>query len=198
MPLEATKFSLSGVGAGTYHCYDVTFSSESWLHAGCGRVMSPPLCVSRRAAVSWYTMNRSSTQHSLLKSAKDALGLDWDTLAVTAGIAPRALKSYRLPSSSRGYREMPVLARAAIEELLSQARVAPTFDQHAYLQGVMAQLGLTRTQLATALGLPPETLRNYLRPPSTEGHRPLPALVRSATQRLLRSRQGKKDAQKGG
>jgi hypothetical protein len=63
-------------------------------------------------------MSTKRTQQAYLRAAKDRLGLDWDTLAVRAGIAPRALKNYLLPDASSGHRTLPALARAAIEELL--------------------------------------------------------------------------------
>jgi CO/xanthine dehydrogenase Mo-binding subunit len=143
-------------------------------------------------------MNHTATQQAFLQAAKAALDLDWDTLAVRAGIAPRALKSYRLPATSSGYREMPRLARDAIEDLLSTAQAEPAPSQQAYLLSVMGALKLTRAQLARELGLSPETLRNYMRRDTVDGHRTLPPLVRSATERLLKSRKAARKRRKVG
>lgn len=58
------------------------------------------------------------TQLDFLQAAKDALNVTWDELAEAAGIAPRALKTYRMPPTSNDYRSMPSLARDAISRLL--------------------------------------------------------------------------------
>lgn len=58
------------------------------------------------------------TQLQFLQSAKDTLGVTWDALAQAAGIKPRALKTYRMPPSSKDYRTMPSLARAALSRLV--------------------------------------------------------------------------------
>ena len=59
-------------------------------------------------------------QQSFLHAAKAELGMTWDALAVAAGIAPRALKNYRMPDGSQNHRGMPRLARRAIEQLLTE------------------------------------------------------------------------------
>lgn len=59
------------------------------------------------------------TQQEYLKAAKATLDVEWDALAKLAGINPRALKTYRLPDSSKGHRGLPDLARRAIDGLLS-------------------------------------------------------------------------------
>ena len=59
-------------------------------------------------------------QQSFLHAAKAELAMTWDALAVAAGIAPRALKNYRMPDDSQNHRGMPRLARRAIEQLLTE------------------------------------------------------------------------------
>jgi hypothetical protein len=61
----------------------------------------------------------NTTQQEFLKSAKDALGVTWDELAESAGINPRALKTYRMPDTSKDFRSLPALARAAVDRLVS-------------------------------------------------------------------------------
>ena len=60
------------------------------------------------------------SQQSFLHAAKAELGMTWDALAVEAGIAPRALKNYRMLDGSQNHRGMPRLARRAIEQLLTE------------------------------------------------------------------------------
>lgn len=60
------------------------------------------------------------TQQEYLKAAKETLGVEWDVLAELAGIKPRALKTYRMPDSSKDHRGMPDLARRAIDGLLAE------------------------------------------------------------------------------
>ena len=60
------------------------------------------------------------SQQSFLHAAKAELAMTWDALAVAAGIAPRALKNYRMPDGSQNHRGMPRLARRAIEQLLTE------------------------------------------------------------------------------
>lgn len=60
-----------------------------------------------------------SEQQAFLRQAKEALGLTWDDLARESGIAPRALKTYRMPDTSKDHRELPGLARTAIARLVS-------------------------------------------------------------------------------
>ncbi|MGA7816696.1 hypothetical protein [Caballeronia sp.] len=64
----------------------------------------------------------NTTQQEYLKSAKDALGVTWDALAELSGINPRALKTYRMPDTSQDYRQLPALARAAIDRLVSRRK----------------------------------------------------------------------------
>lgn len=59
------------------------------------------------------------TQQEYLKAAKAALNVEWDALAAMAGIKPRALKTYRMPATSRDHRSLPDLARRAIDGLLA-------------------------------------------------------------------------------
>jgi hypothetical protein len=61
----------------------------------------------------------NNTQQEFLKSAKDTLGVTWDELAESAGINPRALKTYRMPDTSKDYRPLPALARAAVDRVVS-------------------------------------------------------------------------------
>lgn len=59
------------------------------------------------------------SQQEYLKVAKATLNVEWDELAVMAGIKPRALKTYRMPDSSKDHRALPDLARRAINGLLA-------------------------------------------------------------------------------
>jgi predicted nucleotidyltransferase len=59
-----------------------------------------------------------------LRLAKEQLGVSWDELAVANGINPRALKTYRMPDTSKDYRALPDLARSAIAPLLEDRREA--------------------------------------------------------------------------
>ncbi len=61
-------------------------------------------------------------QQEFLKAAKDELGFTWDELAAQAGINARALKTYRMPDTSKDFRHMPDLARAALSRLLEDRR----------------------------------------------------------------------------
>ncbi|MGF6440271.1 hypothetical protein QF002_001080 [Paraburkholderia youngii] len=60
----------------------------------------------------------NSSQQDFLKAAKDQLGVTWDELAKASGINPRALKTYRMPDTSKDFRPLPELARAAVSRLL--------------------------------------------------------------------------------
>lgn len=60
------------------------------------------------------------SQQQLLQEVKDALGGTWNDVAARAGIAPRALKSYRLPAASKGYRTMDKFVRRAVQEVLDE------------------------------------------------------------------------------
>lgn len=62
------------------------------------------------------------TQLQFLQTAKAELDVTWDELAALADIAPRALKTYRLPPASAEYRGMPKLARNAIMGVLEKNR----------------------------------------------------------------------------
>lgn len=59
------------------------------------------------------------SQQDYLKAAKATLDVEWDDLAKMAGIKPRALKTYRMPDSSKDHRRLPDLARRAIDGLLA-------------------------------------------------------------------------------
>lgn len=64
----------------------------------------------------------SDSQKAWLIAAKRMLtktnpGLTWDDFARLANIEPRAFKTYRMPDDSPDYREMPTLARLAVENL---------------------------------------------------------------------------------
>jgi hypothetical protein len=61
------------------------------------------------------------SQQELLQALKDALGGTWDDVAERTQIAARTLKSYRLPSSSKGYRGMDKFVRKAVEDALFAA-----------------------------------------------------------------------------
>ena len=138
------------------------------------------------------TPPRKQSQQELLHAAKAALGLDWDTLALRAGIKPRALKSYRLPDSSNGFRAMPDLARAAVEDLVRTSSKRADVGQQQYLRAAMAKLHLTWQELAEAAGIKPFTFKNYLRSDEALAHRKLPPLAKAAVERLLRDRTVKK------
>ncbi len=60
------------------------------------------------------------SQQDYLKAAKATLDVEWDVLADKAGIKPRALKTYRMPDSSKDHRTLPPLARRAIDGLLAE------------------------------------------------------------------------------
>lgn len=62
------------------------------------------------------------TQQEYLKAVKAELGVEWDRLAELAGIAPRALKTYRMPVESKNYRGMSQFVRDAIERVLQEHR----------------------------------------------------------------------------
>lgn len=78
----------------------------------------------RAPLLSWYALRTSIqtmsnvSQQDFLKAAKDQLGLTWDELAAASGINARALKTYRMPDTSKDFRHLPDLARAAISRLL--------------------------------------------------------------------------------
>ncbi|HGS5694452.1 TPA: hypothetical protein ACMDWD_003397 [Vibrio cholerae] len=59
-------------------------------------------------------------QKKYLNDAKNQLNMTWDELASKTKIHPRALKTYRMPTTSKDYRTMPALAKAAIDNLLKE------------------------------------------------------------------------------
>jgi hypothetical protein len=64
-----------------------------------------------------------TTQKDYLQATKNALGAKtWDHLAEMAGVAPRALKTYRMPDSSDEYRGMPRPVRKVFEMLLVEQK----------------------------------------------------------------------------
>lgn len=80
----------------------------------------------------WYTMcigifMEQQTQQQLLATLKLALGdVTWEAVAEVTGIKQRALKSYRLPSDSNGYRGMDKFVRDAVERALKEAQKTAT------------------------------------------------------------------------
>lgn len=64
---------------------------------------------------------------SIKKTLESRLGrMTWDELAAFANIEPRTLKTYRMPESSANYRQMPGVARQALEALLTQSGKGPS------------------------------------------------------------------------
>lgn len=61
------------------------------------------------------------SQQELLKALKEALNSTWIGVSELTGIAPRTLKSYLLPETSKGRRGMDKFVRKAVEVALSQA-----------------------------------------------------------------------------
>ncbi len=64
-------------------------------------------------------------QQEYLHAVKTALSktipeITWDAIADLCGIAPRALKTYRMPKTSKDYRAMPKLVKAAIDRVVEQ------------------------------------------------------------------------------
>ena len=60
------------------------------------------------------------TQKEYLKAGKGELGVTWDRFAELVGIAPRAFKTYRMPSESKDYRAMSKLVLGVVERVLQQ------------------------------------------------------------------------------
>lgn len=60
------------------------------------------------------------TQLEFLRDAKAILGVTWDAMAALTDIDPRALKTYRLPPASSGYRGMSKLVKNAIVAALDK------------------------------------------------------------------------------
>ena len=50
--------------------------------------------------------------------------ITWDDLAEISGIEPRTLKTYRMPEGSADYRQIPALAKQALEHLLSRPQTS--------------------------------------------------------------------------
>lgn len=67
---------------------------------------------------------RKQTQQQFLREAKVLLGCTWDELAARVGVAPRALKTYRMPPSSQDFRAMPEGARRTVVALVQSLRAA--------------------------------------------------------------------------
>jgi len=63
-------------------------------------------------------VEQEQSQQEFLQAAKAILSLTWDQLAEQSGIAARALKNYRRPDESQNHRNMPGLARRAVQQLL--------------------------------------------------------------------------------
>ncbi|MBG6074071.1 MULTISPECIES: hypothetical protein [unclassified Polaromonas] len=62
-----------------------------------------------------------STQKDYLQATKKALrAKTWDALAEMAGVAPRALKTYRMPDDSGEYRGMPNPVKKVFDLLLEK------------------------------------------------------------------------------
>lgn len=114
-------------------------------------------------------------------------GLEWDALAVRAGISPRALKCYRMPDSSSNHRAMPMLAWRAIEAVLREpcnAGEAP-MPQQAFIELALERLQVTLPELAELIGTKPLTAKNWMRADGLPSHRGMPSLARAAIERLL-------------
>jgi hypothetical protein len=62
------------------------------------------------------------TQLEILLAAKEELDVTWDELAALADIAPRALKTYRMPPESKDHRTMPKLALNAVAAAVKKHR----------------------------------------------------------------------------
>ena len=62
------------------------------------------------------------SQQDLLQDVKNALGGTWDDVAARTEITARALKSYRLPPSSKGHRGMDKFTRKAVQDVLIELK----------------------------------------------------------------------------
>lgn len=60
------------------------------------------------------------TQQEFLQQAKATLGVKWDEFVELTGIDERALKSYRLPASSKGHRNMNKFVKQAVIDAMSK------------------------------------------------------------------------------
>lgn len=72
--------------------------------------------------------------------------ITWELLAEMAGIEPRTLKTYRMPESSADYRQMPQLAKQALERLLTQPKAA-SVDVHT-LVSALSSLVISQARVA--------------------------------------------------
>jgi hypothetical protein len=133
-------------------------------------------------------MGTRQTQQGYLRVVKDESGLDWDTFAVHAGIAPRAMKAYRLPKTSPGYRGLPDLARAAIEHFRSSAGRDSVMSQQDFLLRAKTTLGLGWDELAVQAGISPRAMKNWRLPATSSNHRTMPNLARAAIDRQLQTK----------
>lgn len=61
---------------------------------------------------------KEKTQLEFLTQAKTTLNVTWDKLAEMVDISPRALKSYRLPLESKGYRGMSKFVRKSVSDIV--------------------------------------------------------------------------------
>src|ERR1700761_1231728 len=119
------------------------------------------------------------SQQEFLRRAKEQLDLGWDQLAVLTCIAPRALKSYRMPDGSKDHRSMPPLAWRAVEEATKTPRT-PVVPQQQLLLAVMDAYGLTLPEIAELIGAKPRTMTNWMRSDELASYRGMPPLARAA------------------
>src|SRR5664279_5166979 len=119
-------------------------------------------------------MRIQTTQQEYLRAIKEESGLDWDTFAVRVGIAPRAMKAYRLPESSTGHRTLPDLARAAIEHFRTSGSRVQFISQQDYLRQAKTALGLGWDQLAERAGISSRAMKNWRLPDTSSNHRKMP------------------------
>lgn len=72
----------------------------------------------------------NESQKDFLSRVKKALEIrhdkrvTWDELAEMSGIEPRTLKTYRMPEGSADYRQMPALAKQALDRLMTQPKAS--------------------------------------------------------------------------
>lgn len=72
------------------------------------------------------------SQQEYLRALKVQLKVTWDELAARAGITPRAMKTYRMPVSSKDFREMPHLAWLSLRRLEMDAEKPVDIVRTAY------------------------------------------------------------------
>ncbi len=139
---------------------------------------------------------KPTSQQDFLRHAKRELELEWDALAVRAGISPRALKCYRMPDTSSNHRTMPMLAWRAIEAVLREPRSAADapMPQQAFLELALERLQVTLPELAELIGTRPLTAKNWTRADGLPSHRGMPSLARAAIERLLQACEAEKPA----